>query len=302
MNKKSLVISVYSAIGGQGVTFSAVQLAHQLSKSGKCCLIDLNLDFSVALLYLNQDAQKAFRKSALSNSDANKISDFAINISADLYAVGFPMIGYGQFAEDVDEAMKELFDQCKMEFDFVVIDLPHPHHVELSKMAMMKSDLILYIASDSPQAAKAAIDFKLLLNSPRFKPLNGKELFVISHREMGNPIIERFVALSCLILLLILSFAKTDSSSSVTVVVIASALFIAIARMIVLSTSPSTKTATALKKRGIKIFHELPSDHRSSTIAINKGAVLEEKSRLAASYKILADHIRERLLTGTQTR
>lgn len=295
MSRKSIVVAVYSAIGAQGVTFAAIQLAHQFSKSGKCCLIDLNLDLSVALLYLNQDAQSAFRKSAISNSDANKIADFAINVGPNYYAVGFPMLGYGHFAEDVEEAMKELLDQCKSEFDFVVIDLPHPHRVDLTKVAMLKSDMVIYLTADSPQSVDAATNFKLLLQSPRFKQLSGKEVFVLNHKSLSRQSnTTQLLLFTGLLGLLALPIVLAKVSSIETIGFLSALALPVLFRLLSLAARQQIDCAKKLKQNDVTIFHELPCDHKGSVLATNKGTFLDEKGKLFLSYKALAEKIRER--------
>lgn len=298
MSRKSIVVAVYSAIGAQGVTFTAIQLAHQFSKSGKCCLIDLNLDLSVALLYLNQDAQSAFRKSAISNSDANKISDFAISVAPNYYAVGFPMLGYGHFAEDVEESMKELLDQCKTEFDFIVIDLPHPHHVDLTKVAMLKSDIVIYLTADSPQGVDAATNFKLLLQSPRFKQLSGKEIFVLNHKTLNRQTnAAELIILTGLLGFLALSVVLAKDTSIEILEILSALALLVILRLAYLVARQQIDCEKKLKQNAVAIFHELPCDHKGSMLATNKGSFLDEKGKLFLSYKSLAEKIRERTAT-----
>lgn len=302
--KKNYVISVFSPIGGQGVSLIASQLVHQLAAHGPSCLLDLNLDFSIAINYLGKDAQSAFRHSALSSEDeTSKLTSFAISIEENYYALGVPLLGYGHFAEDVHEAMKELFDQCKSEFTYTVIDLPHPLHAELTRKALSMSDLVLILVGNTEFAAEAAQKMRKLKDSdPKLKSVFGKECFVLNSYSNVKSILPTrlFLGSSTIFAVAIAYYGKTavtiDPIIMGPLVLAFAATFLQGIMSAKHGQSSSGKNALKLLKADqIPIFHEIPNDEKTSRWAINFNKFFPEHTKIGNSLKGLSEKIRTKL-------
>ena len=296
---KKFVIAVYGPLGGQGVSFIASQLVHQLARFGPSCLLDLNLDHSTGLQYLNQEPAEAFRKSALASGDSVQISSFAIKIENNYFAVGAPLLGYGQFAEETRDSVKDLFDLCRAEFDYTVIDMPRPLHVELTKSALSMSDLVLSISENTGHSARACIKLKQLLVDPGVG-LDAKKFLVLFNNSVTQNLTAlQIVALQAMMVVLLLIVVYLFMPGLLT-----NPMFIAFFIMLVLlmalpKTIPSrmntNNALSLLSKKQISVFHQLPQDSRSCRMVINEGTFLDEKTRIGMSLIGLAEKLKTRL-------
>lgn len=307
--KKNFVVSVYSPSGGQGTTFVACQLLNNLLKSSPCLLLDLNLDFPVSLHYLNQDPQSAFRASALSNSESTTLSSFAAKVKDNYYAVGTPLVGYGQFAEDSLGAMKELLDMCRAEFEFTVIDLPHPLHVDITRIALSMSDLVLVVCGNNPHAAASCTKFRKMLASQSLSSVSAKVEFVLNSNYAQNAArnsITTTALFSSLIIAMVIAFnsqisgSHTDPSLLGLLMLVLIGLLLSTLHALVLgllsnSSRGKNSAAAILAENQILVFQLIPNDSKASRWAINMGQFLDNKLRIAKAFSELATKIREKL-------
>ena len=300
-SKKNVVISVYSPIGGQGVSLIASQVVHLFAKHGPSCLLDLNLDQSISIYYLGKDPQTEFRHSALSSDEeTSKLSSFAINIEANYYAVGVPLLGYGHFAEDPEEAMKELLDQCKGEFNYTVIDLPHPFHVDITRKALAMSDLVLILIADTEYAARAALKLNQLIATGNSK-LNSARVKIVLNNRTGSTDLalpKLLLGISAVISPIVHSQWSTISQNIAILLIAVFALVAPALQAIVLlvhQASQYRRGPKLLKEKHVSIFHEFPNDAKTCMWSISQSTFFPEHSRIAASLSVLCEKIRKEL-------
>ncbi len=300
--KKNFVLSVFCPIGGQGQSFFACQLANQLSRYGTSCLIDLNLDLSMSLLYLNKEPQKAFRESALASGESSKLSSFAIKIKDDYYALGAPLLGYGQFAEDLDEALKELFNQCREEFNFTVIDLPHSFHLPLVRKTMLKSDLVIVLSSEMNYSLKASLKlFELFKSMPELDALSKKALLLINRRRVLK---SRFLMIPDGLVIATLFYMIASLGTTIALESPLMLAFLSVLLWRLLSfisngfdyyQNSGKRPLAVLESKKIPVFYELPCEDKTCKLAINEASLLENKTALGKALQGLAEKLQERL-------
>lgn len=296
--KKKFVITVYGPLGGQGSSFIASQLVHHLAKSGPSCLLDLNLDHSTALRYLNLKPAEAFRETALAGEDTELLSTFAIKVEKNYFAVGAPLFGYGQFATETSDSVKDFFDLCRAEFDYTVIDLPRPLHVELTKTVLAMSDLILAISENTNHSAKACSKLKQILSEPKMQVDAGKLAFLFNKSVTQSTSWLPVVFLLTLVLIGVPLFAHFFFPHLLTNIAFMAGFVLVLVAIFFLTPRNRDQTRSSLKilgMSGIKPFHQLPQDRKSCRMAINQGEFLEEKSKIGRALIELSDKIRERL-------
>jgi cellulose biosynthesis protein BcsQ len=300
-DKKKFVISIYGPLGGQGTSFIACQLVHQLARSGLACLIDLNLDYSTSLHYLNLKPSEAFRKSALSSGESVLLSSFAIKVEDNYFAVGSPLLGYGQFAEETAESVQDLFELCRGEFDYSVIDLPRPLHVELTKAVLKNSDLILAISENTEHSARACLKLQHILTDASGMSVDARKLVFLFNNSVTqtmNPMqILALQVAAVAALLVIVHFFLPGLFSNPMFIIFCVILVILMAFLP--RTMPTRRTTgkalAILEKKSIKVFHQLPHDSESCRWAINQGKFLGEKTQIGKSISELSEKIKQRL-------
>jgi MinD-like ATPase involved in chromosome partitioning or flagellar assembly len=293
---KKYVVSIYSPLGGQGASFIASQLVHQLAKTNTCCLVDLNLDYSASIHYLSLNPADAFRKSALSGGEETLLSSFAIKVENNYFAVGAPLLGYGQFAEETHEAAKELVDQCRAEFDFTIIDLPRPLHVELTKSLLKMSDLVLVLGESSDYSAQACIKLKDIVSDKSFA-IDLKKLLFLFNKSMTQDtsswmmFIWQLLALA--VVLIAVYFLRPQWFSNPVFFIVG---LIILMRLAWPKARDLSKSAlTSLAKNQISFFHYLPHDSKACRMAINQGHFLDDSTKIGRSLKELADKLKAKL-------
>ncbi len=297
---KNFVISVYCPLGGMGVSLIASQLVQQLVKLKTSCLLDLNLDCCVSLYYLNLEPLKDFRKAAMSGDESIRLSNFAIKVREKFFALGAPLIGYGQFAEDMQGAMKELFEQCRSEFEFTVVDLPHPFHADLCKTAISMSDLVLVLVGNTPYSADAVVQLKKLLSESKPSVDSKKVVYVFNSKfeHPSFPLMLKSTVLIGLLTVMKLYWAFLLANQAVLAIFVL-ALLLQSARTGLAAKSRFSGAGkgaiSILAKNDIAIFHSLPFDGTSCKYAINKGTVLPEEKAMSKSMTQLAEKIQARL-------
>ncbi|MBX9722998.1 MAG: hypothetical protein K2X81_16465 [Candidatus Obscuribacterales bacterium] len=301
---KNFVISVYCPVGGMGVSLIASQLVQQLAKLKTSCLLDLNLDCCVSLYYLNLEPLKDFRKAAMSGDESIRLSNFAIKVREKFFALGAPLIGYGQFAEDMQGSMKELFEQCRSEFECTVVDLPHPFHAELCKTAISMSDLVIVLVGNTTYSADAIIQLKKLLSESK-PTVDAKKIVYVVNSKFEHPpfplMLKGTVLIALLTVMKLYWTYLLANQAVLAIFVLALVLQSARTGMAAKSRfSGAGKSAvTTLSKNDISIFHTFPFDGTSCKYAINKGTLLPEDKAMSKSMTQFVEKIQTKLSSGS---
>lgn len=121
------IITVIGTCGGAGASSVAVNTAWMLAreKDKRIALVDLDLYFGTAALFLDLESGRGFRE-ALENPeriDALFIERAMVRESENLYVLSGEEALENAFSFD-PQALDRLFDYLRRDFDMVVVDLP----------------------------------------------------------------------------------------------------------------------------------------------------------------------------------
>lgn len=121
-----LVMAFLPCKGGAGATFLAANLAHAIAAEGRrVCLIDLNLHFGVAALYVSDatpPATVADVARQIERVDAALLEASMLRVSANLWLLAAPETP--EKAMDIRaESIERIIDVARASYDFVVLDV-----------------------------------------------------------------------------------------------------------------------------------------------------------------------------------
>lgn len=154
---KSRVISVYSGKGGTGKTTIAVNIATALAKQGrKTAILDLNLEFACAALYLDIQAKDTIAELAQErgNLTMDVLRGFTVQHYSGLTVLSGPNSPEsGEFVEarHVESALSVM----RPFFDCIVLDLPS-NFSDTTIAAMENSNRVLVVMQPDLGSIRAA--------------------------------------------------------------------------------------------------------------------------------------------------
>lgn len=151
-NKKGKVITFVGSKGGSGATFLACNLAYILAKSSnaKVALLDLNLQFGDAVLFVNDHVPSNTLADVARNIkrlDASLLSSSMVNILPNFSVLAAPEDA--ESAQDVrPEHIESLLKLTTSQYDFVVIDIGRTLNATGVK-ALDYADLIFIVLQET---------------------------------------------------------------------------------------------------------------------------------------------------------
>lgn len=283
------VFAVFSASGGRGVTFLASQLALQLSLSGKTCLLDFDLEWGACAAYLNLEGGAPL---ALTDQQSKGKAGTQIVGAGEKYE---KLTVYSRLVLDSHATYSQMaLEQCKKEFDYLVIDLPHSLTIPHVVSSLKQADVIV-VCDWYPQDENAAL-FKLKPQLDELGISRNKEfIYALCDRTaVGNKSILKLThplfVVAMLTAAAVARLPMLPGSSLIlvaAVLVAASVVFFApVANLLAIKKSKELLAACGLTR----VF-SIPYDARSVKWAINQGQSVQTsnaRSPIAKSIEQLA--------------
>jgi pilus assembly protein CpaE len=144
--KRGKVISLLGALGGVGTTSLATQLGVIWAANKRVCLIDLDVQFGNAALYLNLRPRLTVADlvDAGDRMDAEFLSTVAEQHNSGMAVIGAP-IDIVPLDMVTPEAVQRMLTLAAETYDVVLVDLPDAW-INWSAAALMRSDVVLLIS------------------------------------------------------------------------------------------------------------------------------------------------------------
>ncbi len=171
-NPLEKVLMTTSSMGGEGKSFTAINLATVLAISGK------------KVLLMEMDLRKPRISSALNIDNSFGFSDYIVSdavvadiikpstLHPDCYLISSGTIPPNPAELLVHEKVNRLFDQVKKEFDYIIIDCPAIGLVTDALLLSKYTDMVLYMVRQRYTYKKQVSIIQSLINDRRFKKIN----------------------------------------------------------------------------------------------------------------------------------
>ncbi|MGG7058010.1 polysaccharide biosynthesis tyrosine autokinase [Clostridium tertium] len=146
-NSNNKIISITSALKGEGSSTISTNLALALSESNKVMLIDGDLINPSIAKYLNIDVKKGLEELISGNSE---LKDSEVKINDNLMLISPVSTNNNGMALFDSKEFLELLEKLKNKYDFIIIDTPPFKYVSDTKVLIKNSDgVILNIKAES---------------------------------------------------------------------------------------------------------------------------------------------------------
>lgn len=275
MIDKNFLISVYSPLGGQGVTLLTIQLAAYLEKYGTSGIVDCNGALGVAYAYMDQgDSEKPSSRQQEFDSELSSLISSTQRHKGD-----------DPSTPATDEELSGFFKTCRRkEFKYTLLDLPHD--LDIAKQAFQNSDLIIVLGNHEKYGIESRIKLIKLLSEKAKTKRMVHVLNANATSPKGYPLNS---SMRLLILATIIAGAVSTDKAAMENPFYYYALIIGIGIGLVFYVClPWFQAAVKQKKKlsllktatDITIFHELPNDSKSARWCINQGTVLPKHTDL----------------------
>jgi tyrosine-protein kinase Etk/Wzc len=165
-------ILVTSSMGGEGKSFVAINLASTIALSGKKVLL-MELDLRKPHIYseLNIDNSEGFSNYIISDIKARDIIKPS-NIHPNCYFIGPGILPPNPAELLAHDRVKQLFDEVKPEFDYIIIDCAPIGIVTDSLLLRRYIDTVLYVVRQRFTYKKQINLIQGLANDRKFKNIN----------------------------------------------------------------------------------------------------------------------------------
>jgi capsular exopolysaccharide synthesis family protein len=171
-NPSEKVLMTTSSMGGEGKSFTAINLAMVLAISGK------------KVLLMEMDLRKPRISSALNVDNSFGFSDYIVTdakvadvikpstIHPDCYLISSGTIPPNPSELLVHEKVSRLFDEVRKEFDYIIIDCPAVGLVTDALLLSKHTDMVLYMVRQRYTYKKQVSIIQSLINDKRFKKVD----------------------------------------------------------------------------------------------------------------------------------
>lgn len=165
-------VLVTSSMGGEGKSFIAVNLAAAVALSGKKVLI-MELDLRKPYIYsiLGVDNNEGFSNYIISDINARDIIR-PTNLHPDCYYIGPGMLPPNPAELLAHDRVKQLFDEVKPEFDYIIVDCAPVGLVTDALLLRKYVDTVLYVVRQRFTYKKQINLVQGLANDKKFKNIN----------------------------------------------------------------------------------------------------------------------------------
>jgi capsular exopolysaccharide synthesis family protein len=166
------VLMTTSSMGGEGKSFTAINLATVLAISGKKVLL-MEMDLRKPRISSALNIENSFGFSDYIVTDA-KVADIIkpSTLHPDCYLISSGTIPPNPAELLVHEKVNHLFDQVKKEFDYIIIDCPAVGLVTDALLLSKYTDMVLYMVRQRYTYKKQVSIVQSLINDRRFKKID----------------------------------------------------------------------------------------------------------------------------------
>ncbi|HEY2727052.1 MAG TPA: polysaccharide biosynthesis tyrosine autokinase [Parafilimonas sp.] len=166
------VLMTTSSMGGEGKSFTAINLATVLAISGKKVLL-MEMDLRKPRISSALDVENSFGFSDYIVSDA-KVADIIkpSRIHANCYLISSGTIPPNPAELLVHEKVTRLFDEVRQQFDYIIIDCPAVGLVTDALLLSKYTDMVLYMVRQRYTYKKQISIIQSLINDRRFKKID----------------------------------------------------------------------------------------------------------------------------------
>jgi capsular exopolysaccharide synthesis family protein len=172
-NTSEKVLMTTSSMGGEGKSFTAINLASAIALSGKKVLL-MEMDLRKPRISSALNLDNSFGFSDYIVSDDAKISDIIkpSEVHPSFYVIGSGTIPPNPAELLVHDKVDGLFSELKKQFDYIVIDCPAIGLVTDALLLSKYTDTVLYMVRQRYTYKKQVSIIQSLANDKRFKRID----------------------------------------------------------------------------------------------------------------------------------
>lgn len=172
-NASEKVLMTTSSMGGEGKSFTAINLASAIALSGKKVLL-MEMDLRKPRISSALNLDNSFGFSDYIVSDDAKISDIIkpSEVHPNFYVIGSGTIPPNPAELLVHDKVEGLFNEIKKQFDFIIIDCPAIGLVTDALLLSKYTDTVLYMVRQRYTYKKQIGIIQSLANDRRFKRID----------------------------------------------------------------------------------------------------------------------------------